>query len=78
MVQYIKHRCFLIINLVSRYSSDDYYEGYLKDSLRDGHGVLKCGRFLQSAASIYVGQWVNDKKHGYGVMDDIEQGKLDT
>lgn len=58
-----------------RYPNGDTYEGYFKDGLRHGHGVLKSGRFIQSHSSIYVGQWVNDRKHGYGIMDDIENGK---
>ncbi|GAB6024905.1 agglutinin-like protein 2, variant 2 [Chamberlinius hualienensis] len=58
-----------------KYPNGDTYEGYFKDRLRHGHGVLKCGRFVMSSASIYIGHWVNDKKDGYGVMDNIEKGE---
>ena len=29
-------------------------------------------------ASIYIGEWVNDKKNGYGVLDDINKGMYDV
>ena len=50
------------------------YEGYFKDGLRHGHGVFRKGRYLSSASFVYVGEWLFDKKHGYGVMDDILKG----
>ena len=59
-----------------RYANGDLYEGYFQDSKKHGHGVLKQGKFLGAAslASIYIGEWVQDKKTGYGVLDDISKG----
>ena len=50
------------------------YEGYFRENQRHGHGVLKQGKLTSSLASIYIGEWVSDKRHGYGVMDDILKG----
>ena len=64
-----------IITLVNqRYANGDVYEGYFQDNLPHGHGTLKRGHFLTSAAHVYVGQWDSGQKHGYGVMDDILAG----
>ena len=55
------------------------YEGYFKDGKKHGHGVLKCGKITSGAppeASVYIGEWVTDKKCGYGVLDDISKGAL--
>lgn len=57
-----------------RYSTGDLYEGYFKDAMRHGHGVFRKGKYLNSASFVYVGEWLFDKKHGYGVMDDILKG----
>jgi len=43
--------------------------------LRHGHGVYRKGRLLSSASYLYVGEWLYDKKHGYGVMDDLLKGE---
>ena len=63
---YCKLRC--------RYGNGDLYDGYFKEGQRQGHGVYRKGRKLSSASYIYVGEWLNDKRHGYGVMDDILKG----
>ena len=67
-------------NVLLRYASGDVYEGYFKDSRKHGHGVLKQGKLTARGpgplASIYIGEWVNDKKNGYGVLDDINKGKI--
>ena len=70
----------MLSNVVLRYASGDVYEGYFKDSRKHGHGVLKQGKLTARGpgplASIYIGEWVNDKKNGYGVLDDINKGKI--
>ena len=53
-----------------RYANGDVYEGNFQDGQPHGHGTLKRGHFLTSAAHVYVGQ-----KCGYGVMDDIVTGE---
>lgn len=58
----------------ARYPNGNFYEGFFKDGLRDGHGILKEGRFL-SSSSIYIGQWLQDKRHGYGVLDNEKEGE---
>ena len=35
------------------------------DSLYSGHGVLK----QKSTSTVYVGEWKEGKRHGYGVSD---------
>lgn len=57
-----------------RYANGDVYKGYFKAGQRFGHGVLQQGRHLSSPASTYVGEWLNDRCHGYGVQDDILKG----
>ncbi|KAG1662138.1 Alsin [Nymphon striatum] len=58
-----------------KYPNGDIYEGYFKDGMRDGHGVLKKGQFLSTAASVYIGQWTDNCRHGYGVNDDVMAGE---
>lgn len=50
------------------------YEGHFKDGVAHGHGLQKQGHFMASVASVYIGEWVNGVKQGYGVMDDIVTG----
>ena len=59
-----------------RYANGDDYTGYFQSGQRCGHGVLQEGHHLRSFASIYVGEWLNDKRHGYGVQDDILRGMV--
>lgn len=47
-----------------RYANGESYEGYMKDSQRSGHGVL---RSSMSQMTTYVGSWRNGLRHGYGV-----------
>ncbi|XP_014681140.1 PREDICTED: alsin-like isoform X2 [Priapulus caudatus] len=54
-----------------KYANGDIYKGYFKDGLRHGHGCFEQGKFLTQAASIYVGEWLANKKHGYGILDNI-------
>ncbi|CAH1788427.1 unnamed protein product [Owenia fusiformis] len=58
-----------------KYANGDVYEGYFKDGVRHGHGVFKQGRMTSSLASVFVGEWANDKRNGYGVLDDILKGE---
>lgn len=37
--------------------------------------MFKQGQLIMSAASIYIGQWANDEKNGYGVLDNIPKGE---
>ncbi|KAG7262303.1 hypothetical protein CRUP_002232, partial [Coryphaenoides rupestris] len=39
--------------------------------VRHGHGTLRSGKLNSSAPSVFIGQWVADRKTGYGVFDDI-------
>jgi hypothetical protein len=50
------------------------YEGHFKDGVAHGHGLQKQGHFMASVASVYIGEWANGVKQGYGVMDDIVTG----
>jgi hypothetical protein len=63
-------KCFI------RYTNGDVYEGHFKDGVAHGHGLQKQGHFMASVASVYIGEWVNGVKQGYGVMDDIVTGML--
>uniref|UniRef100_K1R9I4 Alsin n=1 Tax=Magallana gigas TaxID=29159 RepID=K1R9I4_MAGGI len=58
-----------------RYSNGDLYEGAFKDGQRHGHGIYRQGQHASMAASVYIGEWVSDKKHGYGIMDDVMKGE---
>ena len=51
----------------------DRYEGWLKDGRPHGQGIFKQGRLGPGGhnASVYLGEWVNGAKSGYGVADDI-------
>ncbi len=60
--------------MICRYANGDVYEGNFQDGQPHGHGTLKRGHFLTSAAHVYVGQWEAGQKNGYGVMDDIVTG----
>uniref|UniRef100_A0A3P9C260 Alsin Rho guanine nucleotide exchange factor ALS2 n=1 Tax=Maylandia zebra TaxID=106582 RepID=A0A3P9C260_9CICH len=42
------------------------YKGNFKNGLEDGSGKL-----ARNSSSVFIGQWVHDKKTGYGVYDDI-------
>lgn len=58
-----------------RYAGGDVYDGYFKDGLPHGHGTRKEGHFTASVASLYIGEWANGVKQGYGVMDNIFTGE---
>ncbi|KAF3857462.1 hypothetical protein F7725_009321 [Dissostichus mawsoni] len=53
------------------YASGEVYDGCFQDSMRHGHGMLRSGKLNTSSPSVFIGQWLQDKKTGYGVLDDI-------
>lgn len=53
------------------YASGEVFEGCFQDNMRHGHGLLRSGKLTSSSPSMFIGQWVMDKKSGYGVFDDI-------
>lgn len=54
-----------------RYASGEVYEGCFCDGHRHGYGMLSSGRLTKNSSSVFIGQWVHDRKTGYGVYDDI-------
>ncbi|KAK1876503.1 Alsin [Dissostichus eleginoides] len=57
------------------YASGEVYDGCFQDSMRHGHGMLRSGKLNTSSPSVFIGQWLQDKKTGYGVLDDITKGE---
>lgn len=53
------------------YATGEVYEGCFQDNMRHGHGLLRSGKLTSSSPSMFIGQWIMDKKSGYGVFDDI-------
>lgn len=62
-----KHPLFYI----RRYASGEVYDGSFQEGMRHGHGMLRSGKLNTSSPSVFIGQWLQDKKTGYGVFDDI-------
>ncbi|KAM3855270.1 alsin isoform 3-T3 [Vipera latastei] len=60
---------------IYRYATGEIYEGSFQDNMRHGHGLLRSGKLTSSSPSMFIGQWVMDKKAGYGVFDDITRGE---
>uniref|UniRef100_A0AAZ3PGB9 Uncharacterized protein n=1 Tax=Oncorhynchus tshawytscha TaxID=74940 RepID=A0AAZ3PGB9_ONCTS len=58
-----------------RYATGQVYEGSFHENIRQGHGMLSSGKLIGSSSSVFVGQWLQDKKMGYGVFDDITRGE---
>ncbi|XP_026218330.1 alsin isoform X2 [Anabas testudineus] len=58
-----------------RYASGEVYDGSFQDGMRHGHGMLRSGKLNTSSPSVFIGQWLLDKKTGYGVFDDITKGE---
>ncbi|MGH0133524.1 UNVERIFIED_CONTAM: hypothetical protein FKN15_052980 [Acipenser sinensis] len=58
-----------------KYSTGEVYEGSFQDNMRHGHGILRSGKLTSYSPSMFIGQWVKDKKTGYGVFDDITRGE---
>ncbi|KAG8432698.1 hypothetical protein GDO86_017080 [Hymenochirus boettgeri] len=57
------------------YANGDVYEGCFQDNMRHGHGLLRSGKLTSNSPSIFIGQWMMDRKTGYGVFDDITRGQ---
>ncbi|KAJ3584293.1 hypothetical protein NHX12_014789, partial [Muraenolepis orangiensis] len=57
------------------YASGEVYEGSFREGMRHGHGALRSGKLNSSSPSVFIGQWVADRKTGYGVFDDITKGE---
>lgn len=60
---------------VYSYATGEVYEGCFQDNMRHGHGMLRSGKLTSFSPSMFIGQWVMDKKTGYGVFDDITRGE---
>ncbi|XP_075965332.1 alsin-like [Anarhichas minor] len=58
-----------------KYASGEVYEGCFCDGQRHGYGMLSSGKMAKNSSSVFIGQWVHDKKTGYGVYDDITRGE---
>jgi len=58
-----------------RYPNGEEYLGIFKDNMRHGHGTLKSSQNKNTLDTIYVGNWVNDVRSGYGVLDYIIRGE---
>ncbi|XP_039997761.1 alsin [Xiphias gladius] len=58
-----------------RYASGEVYDGSFQDGMRHGHGMLRSGKLNTSSPSVFIGQWLHDKKTSYGVFDDITKGE---
>ncbi|CAG5119646.1 unnamed protein product [Candidula unifasciata] len=63
------------LSLVLLYANGDLYEGYFLDGQRFGHGKYQSGRHKSTWMSVYIGEWVNNLKEGYGVEDDTLKGE---
>ncbi|XP_062417476.1 alsin isoform X2 [Pungitius pungitius] len=57
------------------YASGEVYDGSFQDGMRHGHGMLRSGKLNSSSPSVFIGRWLQDKKSGYGVFDDITKGE---
>ena len=53
------------------YSNGDVYVGDLCDNQRSGHGSMKSGTLSSAGATLYIGEWLRDKRSGYGVLDNV-------
>ncbi|XP_037136637.1 alsin-like isoform X2 [Syngnathus acus] len=60
---------------VYRYANGEVYEGCFNDGQRHGYGMLRSGKMDKTSSGVFIGQWVCDKRTGYGVYDDITRGE---
>ncbi|KAL0985662.1 hypothetical protein UPYG_G00160170 [Umbra pygmaea] len=58
-----------------KYATGEVYEGCFHENMRQGHGMLSSGKLIGSSSSVFIGQWLQDKKTGYGVFDDMTRGE---
>jgi len=50
-----------------RYYNGDEYEGYMHNGKRHGHGIMKY-YISPGLYSVYNGNWIDNKKSGYGII----------
>ncbi|XP_042192089.1 alsin [Callorhinchus milii] len=60
---------------IYKFATGEVFEGSFQEHMRHGHGLLRSGKMTSSSPSMFIGQWVQDKKMGYGVFDDITRGE---
>ncbi|XP_065655109.1 alsin isoform X2 [Hydra vulgaris] len=58
-----------------KYGQFEEYIGHFRDGLRHGHGMLKTLVPKNTLETVYIGDWVNDVKQGYGVLDYVIRGE---
>ncbi|XP_028249082.1 alsin-like isoform X3 [Parambassis ranga] len=58
-----------------KYATGEVYEGCFCDGHRHGYGMMSSGKLAKASYSVFIGQWVQDRKTGYGVYDDITRGE---
>ncbi|XP_071148422.1 alsin-like isoform X3 [Mytilus edulis] len=58
-----------------KYSNGDVYDGHFKEGQRHGHGLYHYGGPSPRSTSIYIGEWAEDNRQGYGVLEDIMKGE---
>lgn len=63
--------CYSNIFFTFSYGDKQVYIGHWMHNVRHGHGVLRMGTIASTSPSIFTGNWDNDKRSGFGVMDDI-------
>ncbi|PWA31284.1 hypothetical protein CCH79_00002874, partial [Gambusia affinis] len=64
-----------VLRVALRYGSGEVYDGCFCDGRRHGYGMLSSGKLARTSSGLFIGQWVQDKKTGYGVHDDIMRGE---
>ncbi len=62
---------FVSLWVLLRYASGEVYEGCFSDGQRHGYGMLSSSKLAKTSSGVFIGQWVHDRKTGYGVYDDI-------
>ncbi|XP_061548671.1 alsin-like isoform X4 [Phycodurus eques] len=60
---------------IYRYATGEVYEGCFNEGQRHGYGMLRSGKMDKASSGVFIGQWVCDKRTGYGVYDDITRGE---
>uniref|UniRef100_A0A3P8ZXS9 Alsin Rho guanine nucleotide exchange factor ALS2 b n=1 Tax=Esox lucius TaxID=8010 RepID=A0A3P8ZXS9_ESOLU len=58
-----------------KYATGEVYEGSFHENMRQGHGMLSSGKLIGPSSSVFIGQWLQDKKTGYGVFDNMTRGE---
>ncbi|XP_061697615.1 alsin-like isoform X2 [Syngnathoides biaculeatus] len=60
---------------IYRYATGEVYEGCFNEGQRHGYGMLRSGKMDKTFSGVFIGQWLCDKRSGYGVYDDITRGE---